>query len=117
MAMTVDMHFALAFLVGICVLAFSWNALGRRVINVVLGVQILLGLVLIGLHLAQHVPLEPQVMRHVGLAIAAASFYGAASGVERRRPDRGGVVLALSIAGLVCAGLALVLGMQMYFVR
>jgi hypothetical protein len=100
-------HFGLAWLVVICALAFSWNATGRRVMNVVLGIQVLCGLVFAGTFGMSHVPLPSGVWIHLTGGIVALALYG----VTRRMSAP--VALALSIAGLLCILGTFYLGMHM----
>ena len=112
MAFVTDVHFLVAFLVGLCALVFSWNTLGRRVMNVVLGLQVLIGLVVAGMHFATHEKLEPQAGPHIALAFLGALFYGIAAGAGRR--GRSGPALILSILGLLTVFATIYYGFQMY---
>ncbi|MBV8489323.1 MAG: hypothetical protein JO199_02245 [Candidatus Eremiobacteraeota bacterium] len=114
MTFVTDMHFLAGFLVALCAIVFSWNALGRRVINAVLGLQILIGLVALSMHLSGHEPVVPALGWHVAGALAAALCYGAASAVGRRAGG-GGVSLGFSIVGLVLVLATMTLGMRMFF--
>jgi len=105
-------HFVLGFLVLLCALAFSWNALGRRVMNAVVGLQFLCGLVLAGTYGMQHVPLPARIWEHAGLALVALIAYGMAM-VFGKRPGGGRIALALSIVGLLCVCVAVYLGLHM----
>jgi hypothetical protein len=108
-----DVHFLLGFLVALCALVFSWNALGRRVINAVLGLQVLAGLLVLGIHLSRHEPFAPGLGWHIASALAAVACYGVASAFGRRaggaRPS-----LALSIVGLLLVMVAVTFGMRMF---
>lgn len=111
MAILLTIHFALAWLVAICAIVFSWNDLGRRVMNVVLGLQVLAGLVLAGMLGAARAPMPPMLVWHVLLALGALVAYG----VARRLGAREGgakAALALSILGLLCIAGAIYLGMH-----
>jgi len=105
-------HFVLGFLVLLCALVFSWNALGRRVMNAVVGLQFLCGLALAGTFGMQHVPLPTGVWTHLGLAFVALLAYGMAM-VFGKRPGGGRIALALSIAGLICVCGTVYLGLHM----
>ena len=113
MDFAVSIHFGVAFLVALCVLVFSWNDLGRRVINYVLALQIVVGLVVLGYHIAGHEGFHHALIPHVVCALLAAAVYGAASGISRRGGDAR-VALALSIAGLLLVAATFILGMQMF---
>ncbi len=113
MPFVIDIHFLLAFLVALCVLVFSWNAMGRRVVNGVLGLQVLVGLVVAGMFGANHTPLPKDAPLHIAAALVALVCYGAASAAGKRGAAR--AALLLSIAGLLCVGVALAYGLQMYF--
>jgi hypothetical protein len=101
-------HFVLAFLVLLCAIVFSWNSRGRRVINAVLGIQVLCGFVY-AVPLVVQGALPPMVWTHVGGSLAALLAFGFA----RRLGDRPGGAstgLALSIAGLLCVCATIYLG-------
>jgi hypothetical protein len=108
----IDIHFGLAFLVALCALVFSWNALGRRVVSAVIGLQVLVGLILAATLGMQHVPLPRGAVLHITLGIVAAALYGAASAAGRREGGER-IALALSILGLIAVGFTLYLGMHM----
>ncbi|HTU82250.1 MAG TPA: hypothetical protein VMF61_08980 [Candidatus Acidoferrales bacterium] len=107
-------HFLMAFLVALCALVFSWNAMGRRVVSVVLGIQILVGLALAGTFAAAHRTFPSVIGLHVGAALGAAVCYGIAGAMGRRAGRaRGAVVFA--ILGLLLVAVAVGYGMNMYF--
>jgi hypothetical protein len=107
----VDVHFVLGFLVALTALVFSWNALGRRVVNAVLGLQVLAGLALVGVHVATHEPIPQGSYLHIGGALVALILYGLAARAGKR-PEGGRVALLLSIAGLLCIAATLYLGIR-----
>ncbi len=112
MDVMLTIHFALAWLVAICAVFFSWNALGRRVMNAVLGLQVLAGLIVAGLLGASHAPMPPLLIGHVLLGFAALIAYA----VARRlgdRPGGAGRALIASIVGLLCIASAIYLGLHM----
>jgi hypothetical protein len=111
MEFAVELHFVVAFLVAICALAFSWNSRGRRVMNVVLGVQTLLGIVVAGLHVVSHEPLPPSVWWHVGAALVALAAYGTARRLGDR-PNGAAAATALSLLGIVAVAASMVLGVR-----
>jgi hypothetical protein len=104
-------HFVLAFLVLLCALVFSWNSRGRRVINAVLGLQVLCGLIY-AVPLVMQGALSSAIWLHVAGSLAALVAYGFA----RRLGDRPGGAsagLALSIAGLLCVCATIYLGFHL----
>lgn len=109
-----DIHFVLAFLVALCVLVFSWNALGRRVVNVVLGVQFLAGIGVVADHAMHRETLPPGTALHVAGAFVALALYGLASRIGRR-PGGATAALGLSIAGLLVIAATIYAGMRMFF--
>lgn len=112
MDIATTIHFVLAYLVVLCGLVFSWNQLGRRVMNVVLGLQVLAGIAVAGTFGASHVPLPSALTGHLILAIVALVAYALA----RRFGDRPGGALGatvLSVVGLVCIFAAVYLGLHM----
>ena len=114
MIFVVDFHFVLAFLVALCAVVFSWSALGRRVVNAVLAVQILVGAAIIVVAWVQHQALPRLTVVHVAGALATAAMYGFAIRADRRNGGRGALVFAL--LGWVLAGATIFVGMKLYFV-
>lgn len=112
MTAALDIHFVLAYLTALCALVFSWSSLGRRVINVVLGLQILAGLAVAGLLGANHLSLPRGAAFHIAAALAAIVFYGLASRAAKRPGGNRGT-LVLSVLGLLCVAIALYLGIRM----
>lgn len=112
MTIAADIHFGFAFLVALCALVFSWNTMGRRVMNVVIGLQILAGLALAGIIGMQHAPLPAGLLWHIVVALVALAAYVVARRAGER-PGSGTVALAFSLLGLICVGLALYLGLHM----
>jgi hypothetical protein len=107
-----EIHLGAAFLVVLCALVFSWNQLGRRVINVVVGLQVLIGLAVAGVIGATHQPVPPTLWVHMLLAIVILGCYGMASRFGRRAGG-GNVALLLSIAGLVVVLIDVYIGWRM----
>lgn len=98
-----EIHLVFAFLVLLCALVFSWSSLGRRVMNVVLGIQILIGLAAVGMLGPGVRAIAPAIWWHLGVTIAALIVYV----VARRLGDRpGGKLTGMLLGGL---GLALVI--------
>lgn len=111
MQVVVDIHLAVAFLAALCALVFSWSPTGRRVVNAVVALQVIVGLVLAGVLGASHTPLPPTVWLHLIIALAIMACYGAAM---RAGKQEGGSTraLLLSIAGLVLILINIALGMH-----
>jgi quinol-cytochrome oxidoreductase complex cytochrome b subunit len=111
MSVIVEIHFVLAFLAALCALVFSWTALGRRVVNAVVGLQFLMGLIVAGVLGANHEPLPPQTWLHLAIAVLVLGAYGMAIRAGRRA---GGASRAMifSIAGLVLLLLNVWIGMN-----
>jgi hypothetical protein len=112
MSVALDIHFVLAYLTALCALIFSWNAMGRRVISAVLGLQILAGLAVTAVLGANHAALPRGAGWHIAVALAALVLYGLASRAGKR-PDGGRNALVLSILGLLCVAAALYMGVRM----
>ena len=112
MGALLEIHLVVAFLVVLCALVFSWNDLGRRVVNAVAALQFLLGLILAGVMGAQHVPMPPRLWVHLLSALLVLAAYGMAMRYGKRA---GGArtALMLSIAGFVLVFVTFYLGLQM----
>jgi hypothetical protein len=105
-------HRVVAFLVGLCALIFSWNPGGRRVVNAVAGLQLLIGIVLAAYMGIAHVPLPAMIYAHIVAAIAIMACYGFAMR-EGKRAGGGTRALVLSLLGLVFIVLNIVGGLMM----
>jgi hypothetical protein len=112
MDVILEIHLVLAFLAALCAVVFSWNALGRRVVGAVVGLQFLVGLVAAGVMGASHMTLPPQVWLHLVIAILVLAAYGMASGASRRAGGANRALL-LSIVGLVLLFLNIWIGLHM----
>lgn len=113
MTVVFEIHYAVAFLVVLCAAIFSWSSMGRRVMNVVVGLQLLVGLVAAALMGMQHAAMPPGIWLHILLALGAAAAYGFA----RRIGDRAGGAsrgLLLSLVGLACVIAAFVVGLRLH---
>lgn len=109
-----EVHLVVAFLVGLCALLFSWNSTGRRVMNAITGLQVVIGLVFAGMMGAAHEPLPRSLWLHVVTALAAMGAYIAA----RRIGDRAGGskrAAAISVLGVVLVLLTIYLGLRMAY--
>lgn len=114
MSILATVHFVLAFLVLLCALVFSWNSRGRRVMNAVLGLQVLVGIVYAVPFFMQGAlgPGVPMIWGHVGGALAALVAYALARRLGDR-PGGAGTGLALSVAGLLCICATIYLGFHL----
>jgi hypothetical protein len=112
MKILLDIHAWVAYLVALCALVFSWSPVGRRVMNGVATVQVLIGLALAGTIGANHLPLPSGIWVHILVGLLVLGAYGAASGAGKRA---GGAqrALILSIAGLLLVALNIYLGVRM----
>ena len=112
MGALLEIHFVVAFLVVLCAIVFSWNDLGRRVVNAVAGLQFLIGLILAGIMGSQHVPMPPNLWLHIFCALLVMASYGMAMRFGKRA---GGArtALALSIVGFVLVFVTFYLGLHM----
>jgi hypothetical protein len=112
MNVVLEIHYAVAFLVVLCAVIFSWSSMGRRVMNGVVGLQLLVGLVAAAVMGARHVGMPPGIWLHILLALGALVAYIFA----RRIGDRAGGAttgLVLSVAGLICVLAAFALGLRL----
>ena len=112
MSMVLEIHLVFAFLVLLCALVFSWNSLGQRVMGAVLGAQILIGVIAVGMLGKGVSALAPSIWWHLAVAIAALLAYMLA----RRLGDRPGGKLAgiaLGALGLVLVIVGLYIGLHM----
>ena len=100
MSVLLEIHLVVAFLVAFCAIIFNWNPSGRRVVNAVAGLQVLVGVVLAAFMGMSHVPLPPSVWIHLLIAVLIMACYGFAIRNDKRA---GGAATALifAIAGLV----------------
>ena len=111
MNILVETHLVIAFLVLLCAAVFSWNSMGRRVMSVIAGLQVLIGLVVAGVLGAKHIPLSPLSMVHLLCAVVLLAIYVLA----RRLGDRPGgerIGMVLGALGLVLVIVTIVLGWQ-----
>jgi hypothetical protein len=100
MNVILEIHLVLAFLAALVGLIFSWNTMGRRVVNAVVTLQVLVGLGVAGVLGAQHVTLPKEVWLHLGIGIVALGLYGAALGAGKRTGGSSRA-LVLSVIGLL----------------
>jgi hypothetical protein len=111
MNLLIDTHFIVAFLVALCALVFSWNSMGRRVMNAVAGLQLLIGLILAGVLGARHTPLSPLTLVHLLCAVGVLVIYVLA----KRLGDRPGgerIGLILGALGVILVFVTIALGLQ-----
>lgn len=112
MELLLEIHLVFAFLVLLCALVFSWSALGQRVMNVVIGIQILIGLAAVGMMGAGVRALAPTIWWHLGVAVAALLVYVAARRFGERPGGRRSGIL-MGALGLVLVIVTLYLGLHM----
>ena len=112
MNVLLEIHQVVAFLAVLCAIIFSWNANGRRVVNAVVALQLLLGLAVAGVMGAQHLGQPPMLWLHILIAIAVLAAYGLAM---RFGKQAGGAsrALAFSILGLVLVVANVYLGLRL----
>jgi len=111
-AVVLEIHLAVGFLVALCALIFSWNSMGRRVMNAVLGLQVLIGLVVAGALGAAIAGFGGVVWAHIVFALLAVGAYG----MSRRIGDRAGGArpgMALAVIGFLLVFATIYLGLHM----
>ncbi|MDE2481127.1 MAG: hypothetical protein KGN02_02925 [bacterium] len=93
----IEIHLVVAFLLALCALVFSWNTMGRRVVNAVAVLQFVVGLAIAGM-LGKAAP--SQVWVHLIVALLILGAYGMAMAAGKRE---GGSSRALifSIVGFI----------------
>ncbi len=111
MSVVIEIHLVLAFLVALCALVFSWTPNGRRVVNAVVALQFLMGLVVVAMMGANHLPIPPPIWLHLLVAVAILACYGVAMRAGKRA---GGATLALtlSILGIVLIVINILIGLH-----
>lgn len=109
MEAVLEIHLVIAFLLALCAIIFSWNAMGRRVVNAVAALQFIVGLVAAGM-LGKNAP--PTVWVHLLIALLILGAYGAAMSAGKRA---GGSTRALvfSLVGFVLVFVNIWLGWHM----
>jgi len=107
-----ETHQVVAFLAALCAIIFSWNPTGRRVVNAVIALQLLLGIAVAAVMGAQHLAMPALLWLHLLIALAALAAYGLAMRFGKRA---GGASLALgcSVAGLLLVMVNVYLGLHM----
>ena len=109
MEAVLEIHLVIAFLLALCAIIFSWNVMGRRVVNAVAALQFVVGLVAAGM-LGKNAP--PAVWVHLLVALVILTSYGMAMRAGKRA---GGATQALffSIVGFVLVFVNIWLGWHM----
>ncbi|MDP9025868.1 MAG: hypothetical protein M3N13_10900 [Candidatus Eremiobacteraeota bacterium] len=112
MGVLLETHYVIAFLLVLCAIVFSWSVTGRRVINAVGSLQVLLGVALAAVLGASRVPLPQTVWLHVLCTVIFFAAYGMAMRYGRQA---GGAkaALAFSVTGLVFVFVTFYLGLRM----
>lgn len=111
MQAVLEIHLAVGFLVVLCALIFSWNALGTRVMNAVVGLQFLIGIVLAALLGAAVRSLGGAFMLHAAFAVIAVGAYGMSMGLRRKRGAK--PALVASVIGFAAAIAAFAVGLHL----
>ncbi|MDQ2872169.1 MAG: hypothetical protein M3R35_03455 [Candidatus Eremiobacteraeota bacterium] len=111
MAILLEIHLVVAYLVVLLAVFIGWVQMGRRVMVAIIGLQILIGIIIAGMLGASHQPLPPAIWSHILGALVAMFAYVAA----RRIADRGNTAgaIALSAVGLIVIIGTAWLGMHM----
>ncbi|HEY5341886.1 MAG TPA: hypothetical protein VIK27_12730 [Candidatus Aquilonibacter sp.] len=112
MEIILEIHLVLAFLAALCAIVFSWNAMGRRVVNAVVALQFLMGLVVAAALGADHQPMPPMLWFHLFIGILVLAAYGMAMRAGRQASGSS-TALAYSVVGLVLLFLNVYLGWHM----
>jgi hypothetical protein len=112
MSVLLTTHLVVAFLLGLCALIFSGNSGGRRVVNAVAGLQLLIGVALAAYMGMNHIPLPAMIYAHIAAALLIMACYGFAMR-EGKRAGGGTRSLVLSLLGLILVVLNILGGMMM----
>ncbi len=112
MSTLLEIHEVVAFLAALCAIIFSWNVMGRRVVNAVVALQFLLGLAVAAVMGAQHLAMPALLWLHVLLGLAILAAYGLAMRFGKRAGGASST-LALSVAGLALVLVNIYLGLHM----
>lgn len=112
MGLLLETHYVVAFLVVLCAIVFSWNTLGRRVVNAVAVLQLIVGIALAGVMGSSRMPLPQTIWLHILSALVVLGCYGMAMRFGRRA---GGArtALAFSVFGLLFTFVTFYLGLRM----
>jgi hypothetical protein len=106
-------HWGFAFFVVLCALLLGWVQMGRRVMNVVIGIQILIGIVYAAVLGASIAAKGEMLAIHVVCALAALAAYI----VGRRlgeRPNSRPAAIMFSAIGFVLVLVTAYLGLKTY---
>lgn len=95
-----EIHLVVAFLLAFCAIIFNWNPSGRRVVNAVAGLQVLVGVVLAVFMGVSHDPMPPSIWIHIIVAVVIMACYGIAIRSDKRAGG-GARALMYAIVGLV----------------
>lgn len=106
-------HWGFAFFVLLCALLLGWVQMGRRVMNVVIGIQILIGVVYAALLGASIAAKGEMLAAHVACALAALAAYIVGRRLGERSGTRVGAVV-LSAVGFVLLFATAYLGLKTY---
>ena len=112
MGLLLETHYVVAFLVVLCAIVFSWSSLGRRVVNAVAVLQLIVGIALAGVMGSSRMPLPQTIWVHILSAVVVLGCYGMAMRYGRQA---GGAraALAFSAFGLIFTCVTFYLGLHM----
>lgn len=106
-------HLVFAFFVVLCALLLGWVQMGRRVMNVVIGIQILIGIVYAAVLGASIAAKGELLAVHVACALAALAAYIFGRRLGERANSKTGAVV-LSAIGFVLVIATAYLGLKTY---
>lgn len=106
-------HWGFAFFVLLCAAALGWVQMGRRVMNVVIGIQILIGVVYAAVLGAALATKGTLLATHIIFALAALAAYIVGRRLGERSGSRAGAVV-LSAVGFVLLLVTAYFGMKTF---
>ena len=107
MSVLLETHLVVAFLLGFCAVIFTWNPAGRRVVNAVAGLQVLVGIVLAAAMGMGHIPIPSSVWIHLFVAVMIMACFGMAIRNDKRAGSgNAGLLFALGGLALIVVNLA-----------
>jgi hypothetical protein len=112
MTVLLEVHLVVAFLLAFCAIIFTWNPSGRRVVNVVAGLQVLVGIVVAAVMGMSRIPMPSSVWVHLLLAVGIMACYGFAIRNDKRAGS-GNRGLMYAILGLVLIVMNIAYGWKM----
>lgn len=106
-------HLVFAFFVLLCALLLGWVQMGRGVMNVIIGIQILIGVVFAAVVGASIAAKGEMLAAHVACALAALAAYIVGRRLGQRAGSQAGAVV-LSGVGFVLICATAYLGLKTY---